>query len=166
MNGRRDGPMTDVRKEIPAALTPREARALRRRFCSGLGVAAAALLIGSFFVAQSAPSSRAATFAMHDFTPDFWRFWEAAQNQPVEQQAQTWQQLYVAPHQAVFNDLATPCKDQYDPVWSRTHYLVDLPRVVPAIRAIVAGLAQQLEEANGRFLKTFPGMRWSGAVYV
>jgi hypothetical protein len=38
--------------------------------------------------------------------------------------------------------------------------------VVPAIRAIVAGLAQQLEEANDRFLKTFPDMRWSGDVYV
>jgi hypothetical protein len=25
-------------------------------------------------------------------------FWEAAQNQPVEQQEQLWQRLYVAPH--------------------------------------------------------------------
>lgn len=54
---------------------------------------AAALLIASLFVAQSAPSSPAATFTMHDFTPDFWRFWDAAQNQPVEQQAQLWQEL-------------------------------------------------------------------------
>jgi len=166
MNENDNGPMADVRKEIPASPTPRKARALRCRFCSALGVAAAALLSGSFFVAQSAPSSRAATFAIHDFTPDFWRFWEAAQNQPVEQQAQMWQQLYVAPHQAVFNDLATPCKDQYDPVWSRTHYLVDLPRVVPAIRTMVAGLPQQLQEANSRFLKTFPDMRWAGDIYV
>src|SRR5678815_1574709 len=51
-----------------------------------------------------------ATFAIHDFTPDFWKFWDAAQNQPVEQQARLWQQLNVAPHQAVFEDLATPCK--------------------------------------------------------
>jgi hypothetical protein len=164
MNETRDTPMADVGKELPASVTSREARALRRRFCSRLSVAAAALLIG--LLAWSAPSSAAATFAIHDFTPDFWRFWEAARNQPVEQQAQMWQQLYVAPHQAVFDDLSTACKDQYDAVWFRTHYLPDLPRVVPAIRTMVAGLAQQLKEANGRFLKTFPDMRWSGDVYV
>jgi hypothetical protein len=158
--------MADIRKEIPAARTARGARALRRRVRLRLSVAAAALLIGSSFAVQSAPSSPAATFAIHDFTPDFWRFWEAAQNQPVEQQAQLWQQLYVARHQAVFNDLATACKDQWDAAWSRTHYLVDLPRVVPAIRTMVAGLSQQLEEANSRFLKTFPDMRWSGDIYV
>lgn len=39
--------------------------------------------------------------AIHDLTPEFWRFWDAAQNQPVERQAQLWQQLYVAAHQAV-----------------------------------------------------------------
>ena len=61
---------------------------------------------------MKALSSAATTFAIHDFTADFWRFWEAAQNQPVEQQAQLWQQLYVAPHQAVFDELAAPCKDQ------------------------------------------------------
>jgi hypothetical protein len=105
-------------------------------------------------------------FAIHDFTPDFWRFWEAAQNQPAERQAQLWQQLYVAPHQKVFDDLATPCKDQYDAGWFRANYLKDLPRIVPAIRTMVADLPRQLDEANRRFLKTFPDMRWSGDIYV
>ena len=117
-------------------------------------------------VARLSVATAVATFAIHDFTPDFWRFWEAAQNQPVEQQARLWQQLNVAPHQAVFDDLAAPCKDQYDAAWARAHYFPDLPRVVPAIRSIVAGLTQQLEQANSRFLKTFPDMRWSGDVYV
>jgi hypothetical protein len=107
-----------------------------------------------------------ATFAIHDFTPDFWRFWEAAQNQPVEQQARLWQELNVAPHQAVFDDLATPCRDQWDAAWSRAHFFPDLPRVVPAIRSIVAGLDRQLAQANSRFLETFPDMRWSGDIYV
>jgi len=131
-----------------------------------LSIAAAILLIGPSFAVWPAPSSPAATFTMHDFTPDFWRFWEAAQNQPVEQQAQLWQQLYVARHQAVFNDLATACKGQWDAAWSRSRFLVDLPRVVPAIRAMVAGLPRQLEEANSRFLKSFPDMRWSGDIYI
>ena len=98
-------------------------------------VAAAALLIELSFPAQSDPPSPAATFAIHDYTPDFWKFWKAAQGQPVELQAQLWQQQYVAAHQAVFDDLAAPCKDQFDPVWSRANYFTDLPRVVPAIRA-------------------------------
>lgn len=156
MNETRDTPM----------VTSRQARALRRRFCSRLSVAGVALLIGSFCVAQPAPSSAPVTFAVHDFTLDFWRFWEAAQNQPVEQQARLWQQLYVSRHQAVFDDLATACKDQWDAAWSRSHYFPGLPRVVPAIRTMVAGLPQQLQEANSRFLKTFPDMQWSGDIYV
>lgn len=123
-------------------------------------------MIGSFCVAQPAPSSAPVTFEVHDFTPDFLRFWEAAQDQPVERQAQLWQQLYVSRHQAVFDDLAMPCKDQWDADWSRTHYLPNLPRLLPAIRALVADLPQQLEEANRRFLKTFPDMKWSGDIYV
>jgi hypothetical protein len=131
-----------------------------------LSVAGAALLIGSFCVAQPAPSSAPVTFAVHDFTPDFWRFWEAARNQPVEQQAKLWQQLYVSRHQAVFNDLAIPCKDQWDGAWSRAHYLPDLPKLVPGIRTMVADLPRQLEQANSRFIKTFPDMKWSGDIYV
>jgi hypothetical protein len=128
--------------------------------------AGAALLIGSFCAAQPVPSSPRVTFAVHDFTPDFWRFWDAAQNQPVDEQAQLWQRLYVSRHQAVFDDLATPCKDQWDPAWSRSHYLPDLPKLVPGIRALVADLPRQLEEANSRFLKTFPDMHWAGDIYV
>jgi hypothetical protein len=133
---------------------------------AGRMTAAAALLIGSSLMAQSVPSSAAETFAIHDFTPEFWKFWKAAQGQPVEQQAQLWREQYVAPHQAVFDDLATPCEKQYEAVWLRTHYLTDLPRVVPAIQALVANLPRQLEEANSRFLKSFPDMSWSGDIYV
>jgi hypothetical protein len=125
-----------------------------------VGVAAAVLLVGSSLAASSARSPPVAPFAIHDFTPEFWRFWEAAQNQPVEQQEKLWQQLYVAPHKAVFDDLAGPCKAEYDPAWARAHYFPGLPGVVPQIRAMVAGLAQQLDDANGRFLKTFADMRW------
>lgn len=38
--------------------------------------------------------------------------------------------------------------------------------MIPAIRSIVAGLGDQLEQANSRFLKMFPDMRWSGDIYV
>jgi hypothetical protein len=141
-------------------------RNLDKRFCSRLSVAGVALLIGSFCVAQAAPSPAPVTFAVHDFTPDFWRFWEAAQNQPVEQQAKLWQQLYVSRHQAVFDDLAKPCKNQWDSAWSRKHYFPDLPGLVPGIRTLVADLPRQLEQANSRFLKTFPDMQWSGDIYV
>jgi hypothetical protein len=122
----------------------------RRHFYSTLSFAGAALLIGSICAAQPASSPAPVTFAVHDFTPDFWRFWEAAQNQPIEQQARLWQQLYVSRHQAVFNDLATACKDQWDATWSRTHYLPALPRVVPAIQAMVAG-----SKPTGGFSKRF-----------
>ena len=129
-------------------------------------IVAAVLLTGWSFAAWSAPSSPATTFVIHDFTPGFWRFWQAAQNQPVEQQEKLWQQLYVAPHRTVFDDLAGPCKVEYDPVWAQAHYFPALPGVVPRIRAMVGGMAHQLNEANRRFLKTFPDMHWSGDIYI
>ncbi len=98
--------------------------------------------------------------AIHDFTPEFWRFWDAAQNQPVERQAQLWQQLYVAPHQAVFDELAAPCKDQWDAGWFRANYLPQLPAQIPAMRTMLDSLHEQLDEANRRVLKTVPDMRW------
>jgi hypothetical protein len=150
--------------ELPAPVASREAGDRRRRLRSGLSIAGCVLLIGSFCVAQSAPVP--APFSIHDFTPDFWRFWEAAQNQPMEKQAQLWQDLYVSRHQEVFNDLATPCKDQWNPAWSRSHYLPDLPKLVPGIRTLVADLPRQLDEANSRFLEAFPDMHWAGDIYV
>jgi hypothetical protein len=105
-------------------------------------------------------------FTIHDLTPEFWRFWDAAQNQPTARQEQLWQERYVASHQRVFDDLATPCKDQFDADWFRANYLKDLPRIVPALRSMVAELPRQLDQANRRFVKTFPDMRWSGDVYV
>ena len=111
-------------------------------------------------------AAAAATFAIHDFTPDFWRFWETAQNQPIERQAQLWQQLYVSKHQAVFDDLAEPCKGQWNDAWLRDHYLPELPQAVPAIHTITAGLRQQLDAASQRFLQTFLDMRWAGDIYV
>jgi hypothetical protein len=54
----------------------------------------------------------AADFTIHDFMPEFWQFWKAAENQPVERQAELWQSLYVSKHRAVFDDLADPCKDR------------------------------------------------------
>lgn len=130
-------------------------------------VSHAGLLVALAFAwPQSSPSAPTTKFVIHDFTPEFWQFWAAARNQPIERQAELWQQLYVAPHQAVFNDLATPCKDQFDAGWFRAHYLPQLPGVIPSIRTMVASLAQQLEEANSRFLKTFPDMHWSGDIYI
>ena len=108
-------------------------------------------------------AAAAATFAIHDFTADFWQFWEAAQNQPIERQAQLWQQLYVSKHQAVFDELAQPCKGEWNDGWFRAHYLPELPQAVPAIRTIAAGLSQQLDAASRRFLQTFPDMQWSVA---
>jgi hypothetical protein len=111
-------------------------------------------------------AAAAATFAIHDFTPDFWRFWEAAQGQPVQRQAQLWQELYVAKHQPVFDDLAQPCEGQWNTAWFHANYLPQLPQQIPAIREIVTGLSQQLDAANRRFLQTFPDMRWTGDIYV
>src|SRR5215472_9245828 len=68
---------------------------------------------------QSEPPIAAATasFKIHNLLPDFWRFWTAAHGQSLARQAQLWQELYVGPHQTIFDDLAAPCKPEFDAAW-------------------------------------------------
>src|ERR1051326_4126669 len=108
----------------------------------------------------------AASFTIHDFMPDFWQFWAAAENQPVERQAELWQSLYISKHQVVFNDLAGPCKDEWDPAWARTHYFPNLPKITPAMRDAAENLPQKLAATQARFLAQFPDMHWAGDIYV
>jgi hypothetical protein len=108
----------------------------------------------------------AADFTIHNFMPEFWQFWQAAENQPVERQAELWQSLYVSKHQAVFDDLAGPCKDQFDPAWARTRYFPKLPKIVPAMRDATENLPEKLAATRTRFLGLFPDMHWAGDIYV
>lgn len=122
-------------------------------------------------ISQAARSERqtavpAASFKIHDFMPDFWRFWQAAHGQPVERRARLWQQLYVARHQAVFDDLSAACKDEFDPAWARTHYFPNLPKIVPGMHDAAADLPRKLRSARNRFVRMFPDMHWSGDIYV
>ena len=123
---------------------------------------------GAGAAVQSRPQAAApaASFRIHDFMPDFWRFWAAARGRPLARQADLWQELYVRPHQAVFEDLAKPCKDEFAPAWARTHYLPNLPKIVQGMHEAAADLPKKLSAARNRFLQTFPDMRWSGDVYV
>jgi hypothetical protein len=120
-------------------------------------------LLGCYSPTLAAP---AADFTIHNFMPDFWQFWAAAENQPVERQAELWQSLYVSKHQAVFDDLAGPCKDQFDPEWARTRYFPNLPKIVPAMRDATGDLPEKLNATRARFLATFPDMHWAGDIYV
>jgi hypothetical protein len=105
-----------------------------------------------------------ASFTVQDFLPEFWQFGEAAENQPLERQAQLWQSLYVQRHQAVFDDLAGPCKDQYDLAWARTRYFPNLPKIVPSMREATEHLPEKLAAAQPCFLGLFPDMQWAGDI--
>jgi len=122
--------------------------------------------LGLLACLSPALAAPAASFTIHNFMPDFWQFWQAAENQPVEHQAELWQSLYVSKHQAVFDDLAGPCKDEWDPTWARTHYFPNLPKIVPAMRDAAADLPEKLAATQARFLGQFPDMRWAGDIYV
>lgn len=135
--------------------------ALRTRHRT-LGTACLSLLL----CVSPALAAPAASFTIHDFTPEFWEFWRAAEDQPVERQAELWQSMYVAKHQAVFDDLAGPCNDQYDPAWAKAHYFPGLPGIVPALRDATRNLRERLAASQAKFLNMFPDMQWAGDVYV
>lgn len=107
-----------------------------------------------------------ASFRIHNLMPDFWKFWAAAQGQPVARQAKLWQALYVKPHRRLFDDLAPACKEEYAPAWARANYFPNLAGIVPGMRAADSGLPRKLSAARQRFLRMFPDMRWSGDVYL
>jgi hypothetical protein len=106
------------------------------------------------------------SFTVHNFMPEFWKFWAAAQGQSIDRQAQLWQDIYVKPHRMVYGDLVKSCKDEFDPEWARAKYFPDLPKLVPAMHAMADSLPQQLTAAQRRFLQMFPDMRWAGDIYV
>lgn len=106
------------------------------------------------------------SFAIHDLMPEFWRFWDAARNQPIEKQMQLWQEVYVRPHQAVFDDLAIPCKPEFETEWAKSSYFPNLPKITPAMRAVSNQLQEQIHPAAQRFLETFPDMHWVGDIYI
>jgi hypothetical protein len=110
------------------------------------------------------PAFAASNFTIHNFMPEFWTFWAAAHDQPTGRQAQLWQDLYVRPHQAVFDELAKPCAKSFDA--ARAKYFPKLPKIVPAMHAMADALPQKLTAAQDRFLKMFPDMRWAGDIYV
>lgn len=118
------------------------------------------------FLLPPALAAPAARFTIHNFMPDFWQFWATAENQPMERQAELWQSLYVSKHQPVFDDLAGPCKDQWDPAWARTRYFPNLPKIVPAMRDVAENLPEKLDAASTRFLGLFADMDWGGDIYV
>ena len=76
---------------------------MTRRFHTAVKISNAICLWLAFCLspAMAAPTP---SFTIHNFMPDFWQFWEAAENQPVERQAELWQSLYVSKHQGVFED--------------------------------------------------------------
>src|SRR5205823_6095352 len=110
--------------------------------------------------------SQTSSFKIHDFTPDFWKFWDTAHDQPLDRQMQLWQDLYVSAHQGVFNDLAVPCKPQFDREWAKNSYFPNLPKITPAMRALSDGLRRQIHPATKRFLGSFPDMHWAGDIYI
>jgi hypothetical protein len=125
-----------------------------------------AACLSLFFCLSPALAAPTATFTIHDFMPDFWKFWQTAESQPVERQAELWQSLYVSKYQPVFDDLAGPCKDQYDPAWAKAHYFPNLPKIVPAMRDATNNLPDKLAAAQANFLGMFPDMQWAGDIYV
>ena len=110
------------------------------------------------------PSS--GSFIIHNFMPDFWEFWAAAEGKSVEQAGSLWQSIYVAKHPGVFEDLAGPCKDEFDRSWADSHYFPDLPRIVPQMHEATDTLRQSIEVARANFVRMFPDMHWAGDVYV
>jgi hypothetical protein len=131
-----------------------------------LVIAFAVLLTAATSAAFPTTAPQPSTYTVHNFMPDFWAFWTVARNQPADQQARLWQQLYVAHHRAVFAELAAPCKDQFDPAVMRQEYFKSLPDWAPGMRAMADRIPQDMAEARRRFVAKFPDMHWSGDVYV
>jgi hypothetical protein len=138
---------------------------MKMRSCYGKPAAALVFFYMMGLASQSLLSQNP-TFILHDFMPEFWRFWDAARDQPLDKQMQLWRDLYVRPHQAVFDDLAVPCKPQFDSEWAKSSYFPNLPKITPAMHAISDELREQIHPATARFLKTFPDMHWAGDIYI
>jgi hypothetical protein len=139
---------------------------VKRRVLWAAGIIVGVLCLPLTISASSDSAPQIPTFTIHNFLPEFWQFWDAAHDQPVDKQMQLWRDLYVKPHQPVFDDLAENCKPEFDPRWAESSYFPALPKLVSGMRVISDDLKQQLGPANERFLKAFPDMHWAGDIYI
>jgi hypothetical protein len=120
--------------------------------------------ITCLLVPTAATAARAIT--VRNLMPQFWDFWQAAQDKPAAEQLQLWRRLYQQPNAAVFADLRSPCaRDLAGDVMQR-EYFPDLKQVIPGMHSLSASLPLTIGAVQKRFVGTFADMRWTGPIYV
>jgi hypothetical protein len=103
---------------------------------------------------------------IHNLMPDFWRFWNAAQDQNPPRQLELWRSSYIQPNSALFADLAAPCAKHFSDGALETDYFPTLPTLVPEIGSLQQTMPGIIADARQRFQKAFPDMAWSGDIYI
>lgn len=93
--------------------------------------------------------------------PTFWAFWEKAEKLPSQEKVRLFRTMVQEPNASVFA-AAAPSASRDDVV---SAYLEDLPRFIPAMRALSDRLTAELPACRKSFQKAFPDMTWAGNIY-
>ncbi|HEV2442925.1 MAG TPA: hypothetical protein VGT07_10410 [Steroidobacteraceae bacterium] len=146
---------------MPASLGPR-ARALRN------ATLIACILAVSFLVLPAGARAEARTtpVAVRNLMPQFWDFWQMAQNKPAAEQLQLWRRLYERPNAAVFSDLRGVCAKDWASDALQKEYFPILKGLTPGMRSLSASLPLTIDAVQKTFTAAFPDMRWTGPIYI
>jgi hypothetical protein len=140
---------------------PRE-RALRSATLAACILAVSSLLLP----ASTWAATRATTVAVRNLMPQFWDFWQTAQNKPAAEQLQLWRQLYERPNAALFGDLRGVCAKDWASNALQKEYFPVLKGLIPGMRSLSASLPSTIDAVQKRFAVTFPDMSWAGPIYI
>lgn len=108
----------------------------------------------------------ATDIAVRNLMPQFWDFWQAAQDKPVDQQLRLWRRLYQQPNAAVFADLRSACANDLAGDVMQREYFPSLKGVISGMHSLSASLPMTIDAVQKRFAGAFPDMRWSGPIYI
>lgn len=137
-------------------------RALRK------ATVAARILAISFLAlpAGALTAAHARGVAVRNLMPQFWDFWQTAQNKPAAEQLQLWRQLYERPNAAAFADLQGVCAKDWANDALQKEYFPILKGLIPGMRSLSASLPSTIDAVQKRFAVTFPDMHWTGPIYI
>jgi hypothetical protein len=127
-------------------------------------IAAAVLALALSAADPPAPAPGAGPCAATDLMPDFWKYWDAANGLPREEQVRLFQERVSGPHAAVYTGVFDKAPKPVPQIVGDS--LAKMPEIEAGMRELSAKLSDELPRQIARFREAFPKFRCGTAVYL
>ena len=131
----------------------------------------AVLAVSAYLFAVAMPVcasevSEAAPCRVVNLMPQFWRFWDAAKNQPLSTQLSLFNDMVVTKYPEIYQEsVLRPGHDESDLKTQIANFLAEAPAKIAAMRRLSDSLETGLPLYLGGFQKAFPDFACKNSIY-